>query len=89
MTEPSELPPNASVSELNAEIDRARHEAAHTVTALVRKFDRPALHKPLAKALPVARRTRDATPHVPWQVWVAVLFLLLRWWRKRRSARHS
>jgi cellulase/cellobiase CelA1 len=37
--EPSYLPPNPSVGELVTEIDRARHEAAHTVTALVAKLD--------------------------------------------------
>jgi hypothetical protein len=37
--QPSELPPNPSVGELVTEIDRARHEAARTVAALVEKFD--------------------------------------------------
>jgi hypothetical protein len=37
--EPSYLPPNPSVGELVTEIDRARHEAARTVAALVEKFD--------------------------------------------------
>jgi hypothetical protein len=37
--QPSYLPPNPSVGELVTEIDRARHEAARTVTALVAKFD--------------------------------------------------
>ena len=82
MTEPSELPPNPSIGELNTEIDRARHDAARTMTALVQKFDKPVLHKSLS----VARRQ---TPKVPGQVWlgaVALLFLL-RWWHKHRTAR--
>jgi hypothetical protein len=37
--QPSYLPPNPSVGELVTEIDRARHEAAHTMTALVAKLD--------------------------------------------------
>ena len=37
--EPSYLPPNPSVGELVTEIDRARHEAARTLTALVDKLD--------------------------------------------------
>jgi hypothetical protein len=36
---PSYLPPNPSVGELVTEIDRARHDAARTVTALVAKLD--------------------------------------------------
>lgn len=36
---PSYLPPNPSVGELVTEIDRARHEAAHTIEALVEKLD--------------------------------------------------
>ena len=36
---PSYLPPNPSVGELVTEIDRARHDAAHTLEALVEKLD--------------------------------------------------
>jgi hypothetical protein len=36
---PSNLPPNPSVGELVTEIDRARHDAARTVSALVDKLD--------------------------------------------------
>jgi hypothetical protein len=37
--EPSYLPPNPSVGELVTEIDRARHDAARTISALADKFD--------------------------------------------------
>ena len=36
---PSYLPSNPSVGELVTEIDRARHDAAHTLEALVEKLD--------------------------------------------------
>ncbi|HEX3593031.1 MAG TPA: DUF3618 domain-containing protein [Pseudonocardiaceae bacterium] len=36
---PSYLPSNPSVGELVTEIDRARHDAAHTIEALVEKLD--------------------------------------------------
>lgn len=36
---PSSLPPNPSVGELVTEIDRARHDAARTLSALVEKLD--------------------------------------------------
>lgn len=39
LPEPSELPPNPSMGELVTEIDRARHDAAKTVSALADKFD--------------------------------------------------
>jgi hypothetical protein len=82
---PSYLPPNPSVGELVTEIDRARHEAARTLSALVRKFDKPALRAPLVLARPlgtVARRT----PRMPLPVWIFGALLLLRWWRRRRRA---
>ncbi len=37
--QPSNLPPNPSVGELVTEIDRARHDVAVTLTALVDKVD--------------------------------------------------
>jgi hypothetical protein len=94
--EPSYLPPNPSVGELVTEIDRARHEAARTMTALVRKFDRPALRKPLAVARPLANvrrplaNVRRHAPRLPLPVWIIGAFLVLRWWRHRRRAnRHG
>lgn len=35
---PAELPPNASIGEVRAEIDNARHDAAKTVAALAERF---------------------------------------------------
>jgi hypothetical protein len=81
--EPSFLPPDPSVGELVTEIDRARHEAARTMTALVRKFDRPALRKPLLVARPLGTVTRY-TRRMPLPVWIIGAFLVLRWWRRRR-----
>jgi hypothetical protein len=83
--EPSYLPPNPSVGELVTEIDRARHEAAHTLNALVRKFDKPALRTPLSMARPLGTVTRH-TRRLPLPVWIFGALLLLRWWRRRRRA---
>ena len=71
--EPSYLPPSPSVGELRAEIDRTRHEAARTVTALTRKL-----------APSVGTATRYAR-RVPMPAWIAVVLLLLLWWRRRRT----
>lgn len=84
--EPSYLPPNPSVGELVTEIDRARHEAARTVNALVRKFDKPALHAPLSVARPLGTVTHRIQ-RVPGPVWIVGVLLLLRWWRRHRRAR--
>lgn len=35
---PAELAPDASIGEIRAEIDDARHDAAHTLTELVERF---------------------------------------------------
>jgi hypothetical protein len=83
--EPSYLPPNPSVGEVVTEIDRARHEAARTMTALVRKFDKPALRTSLAMARPLGTVARRA-PRMPLPVWISGALLLLRWWRRRRRA---
>jgi hypothetical protein len=62
---PSNLPPNPSVGELVTEIDRARHEAARTVTALVAKLDVQTMvrQNPAGRKV-AALRTRvvDVTP---------------------------
>lgn len=55
--EPSYLPPNPSVGELVTEIDRARHDLAHTVNALVGKLDVKATMK---------RRTHDQVQSLRW-----------------------
>jgi hypothetical protein len=55
--EPSYLPPNPSVGELATEIDRARHDLARTVNALVGKLDVKATMK---------RRTHDQVESLRW-----------------------
>jgi hypothetical protein len=66
---PSYLPPNPSVGELVTEIDRARHEAARTMTALVAKLDvqtrvrqKTALRLNGRKVAALRTRVVDATP---------------------------
>jgi hypothetical protein len=82
--EPSYLPPNPSVGELRAEIDRTRHEAARTVTALTRKLAPPAIPTPTTVAASMGIATRYAR-RVPTPAWIAVVLLLLLWWRRRRT----
>jgi len=82
----SYLPPDPSVGELVTEIDRARHEAARTLDALVTKFDRPAVRTSLSLARPLgAAGLLVRRIPVPW--WIVVTLLLLRWFRRRRHAR--
>ena len=81
--EPSYLPPNPSVGELNTEIDRARHEAMRTMNALAKKFDRPAVRTSIAVARPLATPARYAR-RVPVVAWIAIALMLLRWMRHRR-----
>lgn len=87
--EPSYLPPNPSVGEVVTEIDRARHEAARTLNALVRKFDKPALRTSLSVARPSSAVTQRLQ-RVPRPVWIVGVLLLWRWWRRhRRAHRHD
>lgn len=96
--EPGALPPNPSVGELVTEIDRARHDAAHTLGALVDRLDpRPAVlarsrqitevaPAPIATALTGISRT---TQRMPTRVRVAVALapvLLMLWLRHRRKS---
>lgn len=87
--EPDRIPPNPSVGELRAEIDRTRHEAARTVTALTQKLAPPALPLPTTVTAywgTAARRARQ----VPVPAWVALVLLLLLWRRRRtRLARRA
>jgi hypothetical protein len=74
--EPSALPPDPSIGELVTEIDRARHDAAHTVNELSRRLD-PRTKVPE----PVRNYTRTAIGYakqVPMSVWItaAVVFML-------------
>ena len=82
--EPSYLPPNPSVGELRAEIDRTRHEAARTVAALTRKLAPPAIPMPITVAASVGTATRYAR-RVPIPAWIAVVLLVLLWRRRRRT----
>jgi hypothetical protein len=64
---PDPLPPNPSVGELVTEIDRARHDAAHTLTALVEKLDVKArvkheTERKLADLQNRRQRVMDSTP---------------------------
>jgi hypothetical protein len=94
--EPSYLPPNPSVGELVTEIDRARHDAAHTVAALADRLDpRPAMlarsrritsvaPAPVATALTgISRTTQRIPPRARIAMAVAPLLLLLFWLRRR------
>lgn len=65
--QPDTLPPNPSVGELVTEIDRARHDAAHTLTALVEKLDvktrvKHETNKKLADLQERRQRFLDSTP---------------------------
>ncbi len=64
---PSYLPPNPSVGELVTEIDRARHDAAHTLEALLEKLDVKArmkheTHQRMADLQAKRQQLVDATP---------------------------
>lgn len=80
--EPSALAPNASVGELVTEIDRARHDAAHTVNELTRRFD-PRSRVP-DNVTRYTRTTVQYVKRVPVQVWVIAAVVLL-WSRRRRG----
>jgi thioredoxin-like negative regulator of GroEL len=96
--EPSYLPPNPSVGELVTEIDRARHDAAHTVAALVEKLDVKARVRDETRSKLVDLRQRvDAAPQpvgkaldyakripVPARYAIAAAVLLLLLLRRRR-----
>ncbi|HKN96202.1 MAG TPA: hypothetical protein VJX10_03710 [Pseudonocardiaceae bacterium] len=96
--EPSALPPNPSVGELVTEIDRARHETAHTLAALADKLDpRPAVvaksrqltgvaPAPVAAALTeISHQARRLPPRVRLGLTLAPALLFLLWLRRRRS----
>lgn len=80
--EPSALPANPSVSELVAEIDRTRHEAARTVAALTDKLaaTRPPTSMAGAMGMVAARVRR-----VPRPVWLVTAAVVLGWWLRHRS----
>lgn len=95
---PSYLPPNPSVGELVTEIDRARHDAAHTVEALVGKLDVrtrardtvqarrkqivAATPESVAKGVGVASQYAKRVP-VPAWLGLVVALIVLRKLRKR------
>ncbi|HEX3646863.1 MAG TPA: hypothetical protein VHV49_00470 [Pseudonocardiaceae bacterium] len=94
--EPSALPPNPSVGELVTEIDRARHEAAHTVAALAERLDpRPAVlarsrqltgvtPAPVSTALTgIGQQARRLPPRIRLGIVIAPLVLMLLWLRRR------
>ncbi len=88
--EPSYLPPNPSVGELVTEIDRARHEATRTMTALTRKFDTPAVRTAASMTRPLAHYARVGVVagyarRVPTPVWIIAVLMLFRWWRRRHT----
>jgi hypothetical protein len=96
---PSYLPANPSVGELVTEIDRARHDAAHTLEALVEKLDVKARVKhetqarrqqvvaatpeSVAKALGKTAEYTKRVP-VPARIGAAVVLVFLLLWRRRR-----
>jgi hypothetical protein len=96
--EPTALPPNPSVGELVTEIDRARHDAAHTIAALADRLDpRPALRTrsrhltaatpaPITTALHgISRNARRLPPRVRLVVAGTPILLALLWLRRRRN----
>lgn len=96
--EPYALPPNPSVGELVTEIDRARHETAHTLAELAERLDpRPAVlarsrqltgaaPAPVVSALTeIGQQARRIPPRVRVAITIAPVLLLLLWWRRRRS----
>jgi hypothetical protein len=84
--EPDRIPPNPSIGELRAEIDRTRHEAARTVTALTKKLAPPAMPLPTTVTASLGTAARRAR-RVPTPAWVAVVLLLLLWRRTRLARR--
>lgn len=81
--QPSALPENPSVGELRTEIDRARHDAAHTVTALTKKLDTAVSQAPTTVATAVGTSARQAIrPSV--LVWFGCAVVLVIWWRRRQ-----
>lgn len=83
--EPSTLPPNPSVGELRTEIDRARHDAAHTMTALTKKLDVPAIRRPTTMAATLGTYVRRLG--TPLTAWIAAAVVLTIWWRRARRRR--
>lgn len=79
--QPSTLPPNPSVGELVTEIDRARHDAAHTVNEIANRLDvtnkvpKPVMDS-MTKAIQYAKQ-------IPVPMRIAIVIVLWRLLRRR------